>query len=351
MVATLLAPAGAADDGIVLFNDAGLVNYLPGESSGNRVNAAPDLGSFAFTSDPSTLYAQPFEFLEDPSFFTTLTLDNAGLHYKQPPSGSNGATGQGSGAFIVSDGNLLYTNAAQVWDPKTRQLLHTYAAASPGQFDSVVPDTAHGKTFFLESRGQYNDRGSLNLRSYDQTSLEQSGTLSFAQDQNFSALNATELVRWGASGFAFRYIDAASNHANDAVLLLTSSIVGGSNVNPAPVAASIAPASVVAGGPDFTLTVTGSSFISGSTVLWNGSPRITSFVSATQLTASIYASDIAAPGGAAVGVVNPGPGGGDSNGLTVTIAADVPPAPAPQLTITPATLNIGYLPTYGPPAV
>ncbi len=34
---------------------------------------------------------------------------------------------------------------------------------------------------------------------------------------------------------------------------------------------------------DFTLTVTGSGFVAGSTVEWNGSPRSTTVVSATQL--------------------------------------------------------------------
>src|SRR6185295_629608 len=47
--------------------------------------------------------------------------------------------------------------------------------------------------------------------------------------------------------------------------------------------------------------------------------RTTTFVSSTQLTAAIPASDIATVGTANVTVVNPAPGGGTSNALTFTI--------------------------------
>lgn len=340
IVATLSTLSSPPEDGIVLFNDAGLVSYLPPEGAGNVGNRLPALDNFAFTNDPSTLYAQPFEFLEDPSFFTIVTLDSAGLHYTPPAAGSHGASDKTSGSDVASDGKLLYTSAGEVWDPKTHQLLHTYPVPFIPQFESVVPDTAHGKTFFLDTYSAFDHGGTLSIRAYDQASLAQTGTLWFGSDQNRFSGSATQLVRWGANGFAFRNSAlTGADHTNDAVLLLTTSIVGGSNLNPAPVATTIAPASVLAGGPDFTLTVTGSSFIPGSTVMWNGSPRLTTFVSATQLTASIYAADVAATGSVAIGVTSPGPGGGSSNAVPLTVTAELPPAPAPQVTLTPATLK------------
>ena len=57
-----------------------------------------------------------------------------------------------------------------------------------------------------------------------------------------------------------------------------------------------------AGGPAFTLTVTGTNFNKDSVVNWNGSPRPTTAVSLT-LTAAIPATDIAAAGTAQVTVV------------------------------------------------
>ena len=82
---------------------------------------------------------------------------------------------------------------------------------------------------------------------------------------------------------------------------------------------TLSPSSAVVGGPDFTLTVNGNNFVSGSVVRWNGANRPTTFVSATRLTAQIPATDIAAGGTASVTVLNPSPGGAVSNALTFTI--------------------------------
>ena len=63
-----------------------------------------------------------------------------------------------------------------------------------------------------------------------------------------------------------------------------------------------------AGAPAFTLTVTGSGFVSASVVRWNGAARTTTFVIDTQLQASIPASDVAVAGTAQVSVLTPAPG-------------------------------------------
>jgi 6-phosphogluconolactonase len=86
-----------------------------------------------------------------------------------------------------------------------------------------------------------------------------------------------------------------------------------SQTNPVPTLVSIAPATATAGQASFTLSLSGSGYVAGSTVLWNGSARPTSFDSSNQLTAQISASDVAAPEIARVSVSNPAPGGGASN--------------------------------------
>ncbi len=105
--------------------------------------------------------------------------------------------------------------------------------------------------------------------------------------------------------------------------------------NPAPTLTNISPNSATTGGAAFSLTVNGSNFINGSTVRWNGNARTTTFVSATQLTAAIPASDIASAGTASVTVVTPTPGGGTSNAVSFTINAATP---APTI----ASLNPGF---------
>ena len=86
----------------------------------------------------------------------------------------------------------------------------------------------------------------------------------------------------------------------------------GTGSNPVPSVTGVAPGTVTAGGPAFTLTVTGSNFVNASRVRWNGVDRTTTVVSATQLTAAIPAGDIVAGGAAQVTVFNPSPGGGTS---------------------------------------
>jgi hypothetical protein len=101
--------------------------------------------------------------------------------------------------------------------------------------------------------------------------------------------------------------------------------------NPVPVLTSLVPSNTIAGGSGFTLTVNGNDFVSGASVQWNGTVRSTIFVSATQVTAAVLSSDIAAAGTTQVTVVNPAPGGGTSNALTFTIDADTT---APDTNIT-----------------
>jgi hypothetical protein len=109
--------------------------------------------------------------------------------------------------------------------------------------------------------------------------------------------------------------------------------------NPVPSITSLSPTSAVANGPAFTLTVNGSNFVGTSTVNWNGAALATTYVSATQLTASVPAGDITSIGSANVTVFNPVPGGGTSNAAIFTINSA---NPLPSLTsLSPASTVSG----------
>ena len=116
---------------------------------------------------------------------------------------------------------------------------------------------------------------------------------------------------------------------------------GGGTVNPVPAITSISPASVTAGDPGFTIVVTGSNFISGSLVNWNGASLTTTYVSATQLTASVSATLVSTAGSANITVFNGTPGGGISNVMVFTIATIVT-NPVPTATsLSPASITAG----------
>ncbi|HEX2913329.1 MAG TPA: N,N-dimethylformamidase beta subunit family domain-containing protein [Chloroflexia bacterium] len=68
---------------------------------------------------------------------------------------------------------------------------------------------------------------------------------------------------------------------------------------------SLTPGSIVQKEKPFALTVSGSNFVNGSIVNWNGSPRPTTFVNELELTAQIAAEDIKAAGTFSIIVSNP----------------------------------------------
>ena len=83
--------------------------------------------------------------------------------------------------------------------------------------------------------------------------------------------------------------------------------------NGAPGITGFNPSTAAAGtmGP-FTVSVAGTGFVQTSVVNWDGSPRATTFVSASQLTVNFTTQDLATAGSGSISVSNPAPGGGVS---------------------------------------
>jgi hypothetical protein len=123
--------------------------------------------------------------------------------------------------------------------------------------------------------------------------------------------------------------------SNGLTFTVTAAVVG-------PVITSLSPSTAVVGSAAFTLTVNGTGFASGAVVKWNGSARTTAFKSATQLTAAILATDVAAAGSFPVTVTSGGATSAAQN-FTVTtssiptltaISPNYAVVGSPQLTIT-----------------
>jgi hypothetical protein len=119
-----------------------------------------------------------------------------------------------------------------------------------------------------------------------------------------------------------------------------NTIGNGTGINPIPVINSISPNTVVAGTATFTVIVTGSGFINGSTLNWNGVAYTTTFVSATQLTASIPAASIVLAGAVTITVYTPLPGGGTSNAVSFIITSGTNPSPV-ATGLAPGSVNAG----------
>jgi hypothetical protein len=84
---------------------------------------------------------------------------------------------------------------------------------------------------------------------------------------------------------------------------------------------SLSPSSAVTGSAAFTLTINGTNFTSDAISYWGSTVLATTYISATQLTAAVPASLIAAPGAASVSVSS---SAGTSNSAIFTINSSLP---------------------------
>jgi hypothetical protein len=183
------------------------------------------------------------------------------------------------------------------------------------------------------------------IASLSPTSAAQNGS-AFALTVTGSGFISSSQVQWKGAALSTTYQSASSLTAQvpagnlsamgsfDVTVVNASPGGGTSNStaftvgNPIPVLASISPTTIPAGSPAFTLTATGSNFVTGSVIEWNGTALTTTFVGSTQLTAQVPASDVvssAAGATVSVTVVNPSPNGGASSAAQFTIAPALAP--------------------------
>jgi CSLREA domain-containing protein len=288
-------------------------------------------------------------------------------------NGSDGVTGLGTGTSLVlsPDGQHLYATAygngadgkaLVIFDRDSGTGLLTFnsriqrnpfsggspSAALDGARDvAVSPD---GDSVYISA---YNDDAIVTLKVPNPTPVIESirpasqaaGSPAFTLYVIGTGFMPTSVVQWNGSARPTTYDSSTKLRADISAADLTtagpfpqlvpitvvnpvpgggtSNIVNftitGPNQNPVPAIERINPLAAPAGGPSFTLLVAGSNYLPSSVVQWNGSPRMTTYVSQGTLKANIPATDIAQPGVAGVTVLNPGPGGGVSNAKEFTI--------------------------------
>ena len=166
------------------------------------------------------------------------------------------------------------------------------------------------------------------------------GGATFTLTVNGSNFLSGDIVQWNSTGLSTTLVSATQLTASVPASLIASASTASvtvADVNgnvsaavsftvgaPVPAITSLNPTSATAGGAAFTLTVTGTNFVSGSTVQWNSTALTNTFLGATQLSASVPASLIASAGSASITVSNPS--GTNSAASTFTINAPATPA-------------------------
>jgi hypothetical protein len=112
-------------------------------------------------------------------------------------------------------------------------------------------------------------------------------------------------------------VSVATSDPTVATLSQTFTITGQNN--PAPKISSLSPKSATHGSADLQIEVSGSGFVTNSTVEINGNFCATAFVSNSELIALVQAANLTTAGTAQITVVNPAPGGGTSGQEPLTI--------------------------------
>lgn len=117
----------------------------------------------------------------------------------------------------------------------------------------------------------------------------------------------------GMDAFTFSLVDAhGAESASALVTLFVQPLI--------PQVTSISPNSAVAGSAGFTLRIQGSAFLRGAEVLWNGSPRPTTYFNFGLAMAQISASDpVSTPDLSVAQVAVRSPGGGVSSPIPFTV--------------------------------
>ena len=143
-------------------------------------------------------------------------------------------------------------------------------------------------------------------------------------------LSATTSNTTGLATFSNLAVNLAGTYTLTATSPGLTSGVSSSFIiyNPAPITTSISPFSANAGAAGFIMTVNGTNFVTTSVVYFAGTALTTTYVSATQLTATVPAGLLTTAGTYNITVVNPaisGVGGGTSNAQVFTVITVISP--------------------------
>ncbi len=110
-------------------------------------------------------------------------------------------------------------------------------------------------------------------------------------------------------------------------------------LNPTPILNNISPSTI--NGGSFTLTITGSNFVNGAQVSLAATPLSTTFVSATQLTAT---GSQTTSGTYAVTVSNPNPGASSSSGVNLVVNGSTQASACSGMSVGPGASLNGFVP-------
>jgi hypothetical protein len=304
-----LAVQASSEDTIVLdmgyTSGLALIDFNPSQQTASVRGA--ETGIYSGTSpqflDPNTLL------IFNSDTWQTLdryTITSAGLGSLNTSTSSS--TLNRFGPFLLS-GGIAYADTGGVADPSTQPATQLGVFPSlPGNtysgLQNVAPDRSLQEVFFLEST-ETNPMFSsaidgvvgYNPLTYLPSVIVPLDIPTIEGNTNYTTV---DLIRWGQDGLA------ALTSGGHIYLLRGAAVVPQLlNQNTAATLTSSSATTITHGTGNTLLTLTGSNFVPGVAVTWNGNYRTTTIVDATHLTVAIPASDLAATGTGSLVATNP----------------------------------------------
>ncbi len=193
--------------------------------------------------------------------------------------------------------------------------------------------------------GGSSSKNSNNPTSPTITSLSVSSATVGATDTSITVTGtnyeSTSVVQWAGTSIATTYVSSTQLTAVIPAANLTTAgtfsvTVRNTTTNAVsnsitftvtaagPAISAVSPSSVLAGSAGFTLRVSGSGYVSGSVVNWDGTPLTTSYLNTSQLSVDVPASVIASSKTVSVTVTTPGTGGKTSSSHPFNVNAPLP---------------------------
>ena len=219
----------------------------------------------------------------------------------------NGASLYGENGLVANLSGATATLAGIVEDVPTNAT--TYAAPAK----DFAADSSLGLVYYFNTSSQYSSVRTGITAYNTQTFLPVTTIpIPFSTLESTTGFSGVDMVRWGQDGLA------VLSATGKLYLVRGASIVPQLlKTNSAATLTTASSISATAGSGNMLLTLTGTNFIPGVAVLWNGTYRTTTIVDNAHVTVAIPASDLAQIGVTTITAVNPG--ASSSNPLLFTI--------------------------------
>ena len=269
-----------------------------------------------------TYTGSSLQFLSASTIFS-FDIDTSGNTFNAYTAGTSGLLTQSKNSYTLNSfsafkirNGIAYANFGGVANPALAPVQQLGVFLQPtsntgntnyyGTYGQLTePDPSLGLSFFANlASSTSNSQYAVGVQSFQQATYAFAGSLtmpfgSSAGSQAYPSL--LNISRWGPDGIA---VLASTGQ----IVLFRGAFVVPQLLNqntPAVLTASSV-TSLSQGSGNVLLTLTGSNFIPGVAVQWNGSYRTTTIVDSTHITVAIPASDLATIGNATLTATNPG---------------------------------------------